>query len=530
MARDRVFFFGDYQGSRQDAPGFGTASVMPEAWRRGDLSSIGAVIRDPQTGLPFPGNQVPTSRFGPIARALFADTASYPLPNRGVSGGVAGNYVGETLLKIRGHQGDARVDWNASASDKLFVRYSFATYEDKRDVNPFALVLPTRNDQPFWNVGGNWNRIFGPTMVNELLVGLQPHHRRLGDLRLGGHRQRQRDLRHRRRPADRRAQSAQHHRRRPDPARRDRPGHRHAGHDLPDQREADLAARPPHAQVRRPVAALRPAALLRRQQRPARVPHLQRLVHGQLRGRLPARPVGGQGAWRRRPGRPVDAPAEPHRVVRPGRLQAPPERDPERRAALGLHLAAGRSRTTGRPTSICRPAQQILASDGGIEDRALYQPYYGGFEPRLGVAWQVERSDRGPRRLRHLAVHGRHRRQPAAAAQPAVLLRVGGGLRHDHRRRQRRQRLQRPRAGDDPGRQRPRLRSRAAAAVLAAVERLRRVSGDLVDVGADRLCRPPRRPPGDPGRRQPGAAGRRRRVDLGVQDDAPAARSARCRW
>ena len=35
------------------------------------------------------------------------------------------------------------------------------------------------------------------------------------------------------------------------------------------------------------------------------------------------------------------------------------------------------------------------------------------------------------RRLRHLAVHGRHRRQPAAAAQPAVLLRVGGQLRRD---------------------------------------------------------------------------------------------------
>ena len=39
-SRNRLFFFGDYQGSRQDAPGFGTASVAPEAWRRGDLSSV----------------------------------------------------------------------------------------------------------------------------------------------------------------------------------------------------------------------------------------------------------------------------------------------------------------------------------------------------------------------------------------------------------------------------------------------------------------------------------------------------------
>ena len=40
-------------------PGFATASVAPEAWRRGDLSSIATPIRDPLTGLPFPGQPDP---------------------------------------------------------------------------------------------------------------------------------------------------------------------------------------------------------------------------------------------------------------------------------------------------------------------------------------------------------------------------------------------------------------------------------------------------------------------------------------
>ena len=31
--------------------------------------------------------------------------------------------------------------------------------------------MPTRNDQPFHNVGFNWNRVFGSSIVNELLVG-----------------------------------------------------------------------------------------------------------------------------------------------------------------------------------------------------------------------------------------------------------------------------------------------------------------------------------------------------------------------
>ena len=36
--------------------------------------------------------------------------------------------------------------------------------------------------------------------------------------------------------------------------------------------------------------------------------------------------------------------------------------------------------------------EQIFASDGGLEDRALYEPYYKGFEPRVGFAWSA--SDR----------------------------------------------------------------------------------------------------------------------------------------
>jgi Carboxypeptidase regulatory-like domain/TonB dependent receptor len=170
ILRNKLFFFLDYQGSRQDAPGFTTASVAPEAWRRGDLSSVTTVILDPVTRLPFPGNQIPAGRISPTASAILNNTANYPLPNRTVTG-VTGNYVGETLLKIRAHQGDLRLDWSASPNDKLFGRFSFATYEDQRDVQPYPLFLATRNDQPFYNVAVNWNRVFSPSLINEVLVG-----------------------------------------------------------------------------------------------------------------------------------------------------------------------------------------------------------------------------------------------------------------------------------------------------------------------------------------------------------------------
>jgi outer membrane receptor protein involved in Fe transport len=173
LVKDKLFIFADYQGSRQDAPGFSTISVAPEAWRRGDLSTVTATIRDPQTGQPFAGNQIPVNRISPVARAILNDAARYPLPNREGTGagGSNGNFVGETVFTIRAHQGDARVDWSPSAHDKVFGRYSFATYEDRRDLQPIALQFATRNNQPFHNVAFNWNRIISPTLINEALVG-----------------------------------------------------------------------------------------------------------------------------------------------------------------------------------------------------------------------------------------------------------------------------------------------------------------------------------------------------------------------
>src|SRR5947209_13123155 len=66
LVRNTLFLFGDYQGTRFNAPGSETASVAPDEWRRGDLSSAGTTIRDPLTGQPFPGNQIPVGRISPI--------------------------------------------------------------------------------------------------------------------------------------------------------------------------------------------------------------------------------------------------------------------------------------------------------------------------------------------------------------------------------------------------------------------------------------------------------------------------------
>lgn len=171
VLRNKVFFFGNYQGTRFDAPGSETISVAPESWRHGDLSSVTATIKDPLTGAAFAGNQIPLGRISPLARAILDNTAAYPLPNRTVSGGVSGNFVGERLDTIRAHQGDVRVDWSASNNDKIFGRFSFAQYKSRVDKRAIPLLLGSLQDAPFRNVAVNWNRVVKSSLVNELLVG-----------------------------------------------------------------------------------------------------------------------------------------------------------------------------------------------------------------------------------------------------------------------------------------------------------------------------------------------------------------------
>jgi hypothetical protein len=169
ILKNKLFFFVDYQGTVLDQPGTQTVAVAPVAWRRGDLSSLTTPIRDPRTGLPFPGNQIPLNRISPVALAIL-NSPNYPAPNRTVTG-LTGNYVGDSLSTTRAHQGDLRLDWNASERDKLFVRFSIAELETKTDKQAFGFLLPTRSKSPLRNLAVNSNHVFGPSVVNELLVG-----------------------------------------------------------------------------------------------------------------------------------------------------------------------------------------------------------------------------------------------------------------------------------------------------------------------------------------------------------------------
>src|SRR5947208_426834 len=75
IQKDRIFFFGDYQGTRSNVGGSRLLTVPTAAARNGDLSAYGVNVYDPQTGLPaqrqqFPNNVIPANRLSPQAQAI----------------------------------------------------------------------------------------------------------------------------------------------------------------------------------------------------------------------------------------------------------------------------------------------------------------------------------------------------------------------------------------------------------------------------------------------------------------------------
>jgi carboxypeptidase family protein len=168
IVKNKVFFFADYQGFLRDRPGELVRSVAPEAWRRGDFSDVGVAIVDPLTGEPFPGNVIPTSRFSPIARAVLARPALYPLPNRS---GDRNNLVAPSSDKQRTHQGDFKIDANLSDHDRMFARVSYQRYKAEPERAPLQSDLISTNNSPFLGLALNWTRVLGARGVNELLLG-----------------------------------------------------------------------------------------------------------------------------------------------------------------------------------------------------------------------------------------------------------------------------------------------------------------------------------------------------------------------
>jgi outer membrane receptor protein involved in Fe transport len=122
IQRNRWFFFGDYQGTRDKQGGSALLTVPTEAARTGNLSAYGVNIYDPATGQQFPGNVIPSHHLSPQALAILN---LIPKPNApGRDNGIRDNFVANGIETFHENSYDLRLDGRLSDKVNTFGRYS----------------------------------------------------------------------------------------------------------------------------------------------------------------------------------------------------------------------------------------------------------------------------------------------------------------------------------------------------------------------------------------------------------------------
>ncbi len=127
LLRDKTFFFGDYDGFRQNLGRLFVNTVPTLKMRQGDFSEIAGGIFDPATTVQngttytrqqFANNIIPRERWDPVMAKLIN---AYPLPT---TAGLANNLVTTPVRKQNWDQFDVRIDHNHSERNTFFGRYS----------------------------------------------------------------------------------------------------------------------------------------------------------------------------------------------------------------------------------------------------------------------------------------------------------------------------------------------------------------------------------------------------------------------
>jgi Carboxypeptidase regulatory-like domain/TonB dependent receptor len=129
IKKDKLFFFGDYQGTQQRIGASQSLRVPTAAERTGNLSDLHTTIYDPTTGnadgsgrVPFANFTIPTNRIPtPITNLLNA----LPVPNIATSNPTANNYSTSTVEDYPSNQFDVRGDYYPTEKLHIFGRYSF---------------------------------------------------------------------------------------------------------------------------------------------------------------------------------------------------------------------------------------------------------------------------------------------------------------------------------------------------------------------------------------------------------------------
>jgi len=157
------FFFAEFQKTiSHDQPLQASASTLPTtAQLAGDFSAYKTPIIDPMTGLPFPNNQIPTSRYNQSSLALLKYLPS-------VSGPI--NFSVPSFQDTT--EGMGRFDQELGNADHLTARYFYNEYKLQGVMNlSNLLTLGPQVDIQYQNSTVSEAHTFSNSIVNNFLAG-----------------------------------------------------------------------------------------------------------------------------------------------------------------------------------------------------------------------------------------------------------------------------------------------------------------------------------------------------------------------
>lgn len=173
IQKNKIFFFGGMEWKRiRRFSGPTTRSIPTSAMRRGDFSALSGTVRDPLTGLAFPGNVIPADRITADGKAIaevYAQMAAKAASYNDATNVNNAVFLSPNPFDFR--QEMIRVDYQPSGAHRLTGRFVFdhySLYEVGTTFNTSQLPTYMANRQrPGRNLQANHYWTIKNNLVNE---------------------------------------------------------------------------------------------------------------------------------------------------------------------------------------------------------------------------------------------------------------------------------------------------------------------------------------------------------------------------
>src|SRR5215469_6201563 len=185
-AKDKLFFFWSQELTASTGSQSSQVTTPTQIERNGDFSqTIGVTsIKDPTTGITFPGKVIPTNLMNPLTQKLLN---VFPTPNVLNSAITLGQYnytTGQEPIDFSLDEITMRTDYNVSSKLRIYFRgQKYASGKTYPWTQAFPAWADVNLTDQYRVLSGviSASYVFSPTLVNEFSIGSKGHKREMAD-------------------------------------------------------------------------------------------------------------------------------------------------------------------------------------------------------------------------------------------------------------------------------------------------------------------------------------------------------------